>query len=617
MRHSHKMQQGGGFWSKITILMEKDFITPATKSIMDNIKNNSDIKTSKLYEYAKEIAEKMRVRRESIASTYFSYNPSNWVKKKDTIDNKFEEYFLAYNTISSKLNERYIKYIKANNPSIIKEIQKYYDEYLFCINQEIELLNDQIFKLKFLILLYESAESNTLEDFKEQKFEFKNNNATKNKDFIKYLKIDTDDILAKANFQTKIDELNAKIVKQEKRLNELTDFKTNASSIARDGKTNASSIARDAKTNTSSIARDGKTESSNESIELQPMGLQSNNSVLSNPITPSEDTNNIADRNQIPKKGFTEEQKLHNQRIRQKRSQGFKKENTQNSNELIVGVVGDPQLGGGSNEIIELLTDFIKKVDTEATEDIEESKEDTVIENQTLQVSNNVSNNNASIPSQIEMQTLNRGQQENNYTLEQIIQAHNETNAAQSDALIEQFKELLREFQSGVQGQSRESRGTGTETETGDSISRSLPENASSVVNQTVNKLDLSKLTSDTYAQTVRYLNLFKAIIEKRKLEPGAEDVIAKIGEALKTLQQIVDSDNSIVKINDETKESLKASNADIAEIMFSLLGIGATTGAIALGGKRKCKRSTIKRMKYRRDKKDKKKTQKKALDYK
>ena len=89
MRHSHKMQQGGKFWSKITILMEKDFITPATKSIMDNIKNNSDIKTSKLYEYAKEIAEKMRVRRESIASIYFSYNPSNWVKKKDTIDNKF------------------------------------------------------------------------------------------------------------------------------------------------------------------------------------------------------------------------------------------------------------------------------------------------------------------------------------------------------------------------------------------------------------------------------------------------------------------------------------------------------------------------------------------------
>ena len=201
-----------------------------------------------------------------------------------------------------------------------------------------------------------------------------------------------------------------------------------------------------------------------------------------------------------------------------------------------------------------------------------------------------------------QQQGQQQGQQKH-ASLEDIIRSHDEANARQTEMLITQFEKLQQLISGNFQGQSR---GIGQEnrdfqTPTGydtNVLTRSDSGSANAVVNNSVSEVDLSKLTSDSYAQTVRYLKLFKAIVEKRGEQTGeeeAKEIIEKIDAAIETLQDIAKQDG-FVNIDEATKEKLNAPGADIASIMFSLLGFG--TGFATLGGKRKCKRKTLKRMK-------------------
>ena len=124
----------------------------------------------------------------------------------------------------------------------------------------------------------------------------------------------------------------------------------------------------------------------------------------------------------------------------------------------------------------------------------------------------------------------------------------------------------------------------------------------------------LEKLTTDSYAQTIEYLKLFKAIIEKRKTmstedektsnTTEADVILKKINQAIDILMSIGKDNTKMVNVDPQTQEKINASTSDIMELLLTMLGIGATTAAIA-GGKRI--RSTKKRMKYRRGRKTKK----------
>jgi hypothetical protein len=259
--------------------------------------------------------------------------------------------------------------------------------------------------------------------------------------------------------------------------------------------------------------------------------------------------------------------------------------------------VGNDHLGGGPTQIIKLLSEFNSKVDKEVSQDIKEVMESPIV------VSKDTGNIPVLTSRYANPEQQQEQQQQNLGSLEEIISRHDAANERQTQKLIEQFNRLAGLIEGRVQGSKQESReiatGTGEDTNV---LARSIKDTGSGndVVNESVSKVDLSKLTSDTYAQTVRYLKLFRAIIEKRHSEEGAEDVIKEIDTALKTLLDIVKK-GDLVKVDETTQDGLKASNGDVATIMFALLGIGVTSAGIA-GGKRK--RKTLKRMKYKRGKK-------------
>jgi hypothetical protein len=206
-------------------------------------------------------------------------------------------------------------------------------------------------------------------------------------------------------------------------------------------------------------------------------------------------------------------------------------------------------------------------------------------------------------------------QQPANYgTMEQIIAQHDAANERQTAKLLEQFEKLTTLIGSRIQGSNRETGEMGTETGTGQEsnvlFNRSVDSNeepGEESKDLLVKLGDLSKLTGDTYAQTVKYLKLLKAIIKKQPDKEGFDNVMISIDAAIESLQKLIADDNSIIKIDQETRQNLQADNADIVEILFSLLGIGVTTATLGGKRKRKCNRSTRKRMKYRRDKKGRK----------
>jgi len=197
-------------------------------------------------------------------------------------------------------------------------------------------------------------------------------------------------------------------------------------------------------------------------------------------------------------------------------------------------------------------------------------------------------------------------QQQNYGSLEDIIKRHDEANETRTLRLEQQIQELVSLITGRIQGD-RQGRvvgvvSTGTGTGTGEDQNVLLSRSGNGIVNESINQktpVDLSKLTSDSYAQTVRYLNLFKAIVKKQgeQGDSAAEEsaiIIEKIDKAIASLQEIVGHG---VTIDEQTQNNLNdASSADIASIMFSLLGFGV--GGASMGGKRKCKRKTLKRMK-------------------
>ena len=282
--------------------------------------------------------------------------------------------------------------------------------------------------------------------------------------------------------------------------------------------------------------------------------------------------------------------------------------------------------GGGKDQIIASLNQFVKA----ATNQIEaqakivdipanESRADQFISRVPSKItprvvgivpSQNQGNDDVPVPI-FATSPLQGSQPQNIGSLDDIIGRHDAANEKQTALLIAQFEKLAKLIEGRVQG----SRGTGeigTETETNDfgSDSRSVGSNEESGEESkglSVKLGDLSKLTGDTYVQSVRYLKLLKAIVKKQPDKDGSGGVMTAIDTALELLQALIENGGDIIKINETTKGNLETDNADIVEILFSLLGIGVTTATLGGKRKRKCKRSTIKRMKYRRDKKTKK----------
>ena len=284
--------------------------------------------------------------------------------------------------------------------------------------------------------------------------------------------------------------------------------------------------------------------------------------------------------------------------------------------------------GGGKDQIIASLNQFVKaatnQIEAQAgVVDIQanESRADQFISRVPSKItprvvgivpSQNQGNDDVPVPI-FATSPLQGSQPQNIGSLDDIIGRHDAANEKQTALLIAQFEKLAKLIEGRVQGSRHGTGEIGIETETNDfgSDSRSVDSNEESGEESkglSVKLGDLSKLTGDTYVQSVRYLKLLKAIIKKQPDKDGSGGVMTAIDTALELLQALIENGGDIIKIDKTTKGNLETDNADIVEILFSLLGIGVTTATLGGKRKRKCKRCTRKRMKYRgirRQKKD------------
>jgi hypothetical protein len=589
MRHSHKMQRGGGIMDKAKIALEnRKYEKMTANEIIMNLPDDT------LPEYLNIIANKNlkdKIERDAktiLERTKNSWQPTNfknWAKGDMELDNKIMEYFTAYNKIAQILTKKLVKILqnmKETDPridSIKTQLFEFFCKYITVIGKVLIATTKQKNKNILLKILYKHRVAGTLKDAITDTIHNipEIGDITLNGGIQEY-NIDTDKIKI-GNPEQIITVLKAAIDKND---NYIASFNN--------GLTNAKNI----------ITEIGQGECFDSAASVNVGGGKRNR--------------------------------------KRKQRGGGKDEILGSLNKFVTDasqqIAAQAQAGVDDNPMDTQTTDL--SANQSANPSANQSA------NQSANPSANLSANQSANPS-ANQNTVTRvvgtpvgvfatsplqgSQSQNIGSLDDIIGRHDAANEKQTALLITQFERLTKLIEDRLQGSrpGTGEMGTGTNdvlfrSDSGSdsrSDSGSNEESGEESKDLSIKLGDLSKLTGDTYVQSVRYLKLLKAIIKKQPDKEGFDGVITAIDAALELLKALIDEDNGIIKIDATTKGNLETDNADIVEILFSLLGIGVTSATLGGKRKRKCKRSTIKRMKYRRDKKDKKKTQKKALDYK
>ena len=624
MRHSHKMQQqmGGGIFDKAKIALanrkyEKMTASDILKLTDDTLPEYLDIIADLNLKYKMERDAKTILERTK--NSWKATNYKNWGKGNDELDKKMMLYFTAYNKIAQILTKKQLKLLSsmqdgdARINNISKKLFDFFCKYITVINQVLESIQEQKYKNILLKMLYEHRVAGTLDDAKENDMSVTELGNLSLILGIKKYNIGINEIKLN-NPDQMINQLKASI---EKNNESIKAFKT--------GRENASNIIVTLDQGQCSYNRLPLVDNSppvdispSISPSISPLvdnspPVDNSPTVVSNELFYPPKTSKRSDPKKSPFDDVdfddeSDDDESYRLQPRNYTEPNFPEKLSLNNRG---GKRKRKQRGGGKNEILTSLRQFDEAASKQINAQPLESYvtfDDKPAQGPQLQPGS-YSQDLSSIPvstsryapseqRQIEMEQFNRGQPQSYGSLEEIIARHDAANEKQTQKLIEQFNKLAELIQGRVQGPYQADRGIGTGEEVdvfSSSRSVSAPGSGTEAVNETFSKVDLSKLTSDSYAQTVRYLKLFKAIIEKQNQGKTAEEsklIIEKIDKAIANLQEIISE--GFVKIDEETQASLKASGADIAEIMFSMLGIGVTSAT--LGGKRK--RKTLKRMK-------------------
>jgi hypothetical protein len=709
MRHSHKMQRGGGIMDKARIAYENRKYEKMTASDILKLPDTT------LPEYLIIIADKNlkdkieRNVKTILERTQNSWQPTNfknWAKGDMELDNKIMEYFTAYNKIAQILTQKLVTLLQGmedNDPridSIKTQLFEFFCKYITVIGKVLNSTTKQLNKNILLKMLYKHRVAGTLKNaITDTGITIPEIGGITLSAGIQEYNIDTDKIKI-GDPEQLITVLTSAIDKNNRNIAVFKTGITNAKSIITEiDQVNCSdsdlvapvvnSVAPVVAPVVNSVVNSG---ASGVAPVVAPGGsgalplvndshVSASGTVYGNVghtvrgIVPNSSAASAADSNDILTANYLTS--INNEysivTMKDKNKERGKIFNwlkklypldhdlTKKSGEILKNIIDSnlspkdeaelaaglraieegrnlssggggkrnrkrKQRGGGKDEILNSLTKFV----TDASQQIEAQAQagvvDNPMDNQTTSstaeitpinpriISTNPQNLETGVPIFATPLIQEQQQQPANYgTMEQIIAQHEAANEKQTAKLLEHFERLAKLIEGRIQGSRRETgeMGTGTETERSNNVlDRSVDSNEESEEESkdlSVKLGDLNKLTGDTYVQTVKYLKLLKAIIKKQPDKEGFDGVVTAINTAIELLQKLIADDNSIIKIDSETRKNLEADNADIVEILFSLLGIGVTTATLGGKRKRKCKRNTIKRMKYRRDKKGRK----------
>ena len=498
-----------------------------------------------------------------------SWSPSNWIKNKEQIENDIKKYLNTYNLIALKLNSAYIDFLNKSTDdttenTIKTNLNAFYKEFNQIIGVQIEVVEKEVKKNNFLLKLYEAKQINGLPNFIK--------NSTND---INLYKIDTSKV-AKDNATDKIQELTNTNTDLNKDLTKLKKTQEHVNEVIL--ASNPGDEIELTAMGTKLGSADGLDDTNSHKPTKKEDHIANEAIRRRNTFSAQEKRKENRNRNQsfTPSKNINENPRIVQQEIINNRTQLVKPPenidknaldipgeiNQRDNNNVSFNSVTNNQLGGKDDNLIQALTKLNTYLNAsipliKSTEILEEDADAAAAARDAAAVA-------AAAEKAARASVTGTGEQINVTELSSAPTLETINNANLQTAIQKSLND------------------TGT-----CDIS---PEN-------------LKKVLTDSYSQIIQYLYLTKKLLEKN---PN-EKLQKKIDAALKALE-ITDGDQTDLGIDVGKITNLtEAKVSTIAEILFSLLGMGVITTTLGgrktrkrgKGGKRR-RRQSAKRLKYR-----------------
>jgi|688.fasta_scaffold79260_3 hypothetical protein len=565
MRYSHKMQrQRGGLTSTAEIVKELTTTNPELPRI---------IQLSEI------MREKMMKARIDIKQAPDEKSWYNFKKTKDDIIKKNKEYNDAYYLVAFKLNQAYMPLLDMNDPNIeneiIKNLNAFYRAFGLNLDEEINLLDSQIKKNIELLELYRVKNSGTnLNTYIKRPDK---NYLMKHENKIKTIQNET-------NTQQKINELNsanAELTKNMENLKNISDslkavYENTGSVPNADPSLNTMADLGSVSGVDTSLVTDSDPNANGKSLKVS-------NELDDNGIEMTELNSNNVNKLDIPTS-------LDNQTI---------------GNEDVFKAISDNDLGGGQRgggieELKEALTNLNTNLEASIPSNLlrQTQTQIPVLKSNELlsrEATRNSAENSNSVAPSAPIDTGTFRQSDVDLATANSLRDHFSTlTEGQTLALQKELSDIKQLLQGRVASAAASNTGMGIGT-SGPSTSFDLSE------------AQLRTVLNDSYMQIIQYLKLVQKIVEKK---PNKQ-LSTKIDAALAALQ-ITEADTELANAGLDVEKIKQISNnkvSGIADILFSLLGMGIITST-ALGGRKtrkhgkgKKRRQSLKRVhnkKYR-----------------
>jgi len=582
MRYSHKMQrQRGGLTSTAEIVKELTTTNPELPRI---------IQLSEI------MREKMMKARIDIKQAPDEKSWYNFKKTKDDIIKKNKEYNDAYYLVALKLNQAYMPLLDMKDPNIENEIinnlNAFYRAFGLNLDEEINLLDSQIKKNIELLELYKAknAGSNLNTYIKGT-----------GKDFLMKYENKIQTIQNETKTQEKINELNsanAELTKNMENLKKISDslksiYENTGSDPSLKTVPNAgltlnkeiemTNISKPLiETETSDLSNDS--ENLITQGNLDPLGLITVNSreigsmnknkvsiksPVAAPIVPKSTSKN----------GLEGELK--------KKDPG----------RILKALEKGGQRGGGIEELKEALTNLNTNLEASIPPNLlrQTQTQIPVLKSNELlsrEATRNSAENSNSVAPSAPIDTGTFRQSDVDLATANSLRDHFSTlTKGQTLALQKELSDIKKLLQNRVESAAASNTGMGT---SGPSTSFDLSE------------AQLRTVLNDSYMQIIQYLKLVQKIVEKKPNKQLSD----KIDAALAALQ-ITEADTELANAGLDVEKIKQLSNdkvSGIADILFSLLGMGIITSTLGgrktrKHGKGKKRRQSLKRVhnkKYR-----------------
>jgi hypothetical protein len=500
----------------------------------------------------------------------------NFKKTKDDIIKKNKEYNDAYYLVAFKLNQAYMPLLDMNDPNIeneiIKNLNAFYRAFGLNLDEEINLLDSQIKKNIELLELYKAKNAG-----------INLNTYIKGKDYLMKHETKIQTIQNETNTQQKINELNsanAELTKNMENLKKISDslksiYENTGSDPNADPSLNTMADPGSVSGVDTSLVTDTDHNANDKSLKVS-------NELDDNGIEMTELNSNNVNKLDIPTS-------LDNQTI---------------GNEDVFEAIGDKDLGGGQRgggieELKEALTNLNTNLEASIPPNLlrQTQTQIPVLKSNELlsrEATRNSAENSNSVAPSAPIDTGTFRQSDVDLATANSLRDHFSTlTEGQTLALQKELSDIKELLKGRVASAAASNTGMGIGT-SGPSTSFDLSEE------------QLKRVLNDSYMQIIQYLKLVQKIVEKK---PNKQ-LSTKIDAALAALQ-ITEADTELANAGLDVEKIKQISNnkvSGIADIIFSLLGMGIITSTLGgrktrKHGKGKKRRQSLKRVhnkKYR-----------------